>query len=339
MSRGLRIVLILATAFIVFAGAGVVWFQRQVNPPGRPGVPISVTIPEGSSSASIAAILDQRGVISSARIFKIYLKLHPAAGLEAGKYTLHAKESFGDVVSQLKAGPKTTFSRLTIPEGYTLKQIAAKVGQLPGKSADAFLAAAASGTITSEFQPPGVTSLEGLAFPDTYFVEAKDTEAAILAKMVNNFDTVAAEEGLSAGAEGHTAYETLTIASLVESEGKVPDDRPKIARVIDNRLANGMPLQVDATVIYARGGRRPNGRVLYSDLKIQSPYNTYVIKGLPPTPISASGRAAIHAALHPTAGPWLYYVKYQADGSHKFSTTLAEQNAAIADAKRRGVNP
>ena len=158
-------------------------------------------------------------------------------------------------------------------------------------------------------------------------------------RMVAKFDEVATAEGLSAGALGHTAYETLTIASLVESEGKVAADRPKIARVIDNRLAIGMLLQVDATVIYARGGRRPNGRVLYSDLDVVSPYNTYKNKGLPPTPISAPGRAAIHAALHPVDGPWLYYVKFQADGTHKFSVTLQEQNAAIADARRRGVNP
>ena len=100
-----------------------------------------------------------------------------------------------------------------------------------------------------------------------------------------------------------------------------------------------MLLQIDATVIYARGGRRPDGRVLYSDLEIDSPYNTYKYKGLPPTPISASGRTAIRAALNPEAGPWLFYVKFQTDGTHKFSTTLAEHNAAIADAKRRGVNP
>ncbi|MEY2467619.1 MAG: hypothetical protein QOF21_317 [Actinomycetota bacterium] len=339
MSRGLRVLLILATTFFVIAGGGVVWFQRQVNPPGAPGTPISVTIPEGASSGTIAAILDDKGVISSARIFKVYLKLHPASGLEAGTYSLKQDESFGSIVSQLKAGPKKTFDRLTIPEGYTLKQIAERVGKLPGRSAAAFLAAAASDTIRSEFEPDNVHNLEGLVFPDTYFIEAKDTEADILARMVATFDTVAAEEGLASGVEGHSAYETLTIASLVESEGKVPGDRSKIARVIENRLAKGMRLQIDATVIYARGGRRPNGQVLYSDLEVDSPYNTYRNTGLTPTPISAAGRAAIHAALHPADGTWLYYVKFQADGTHKFSNTLAEHNAAAADARRRGVNP
>ncbi|HVT76802.1 MAG TPA: endolytic transglycosylase MltG [Acidimicrobiales bacterium] len=338
MRNAVRVVLIAVVAFALLLGAGFVWFQRQLNPPGAPGALVDFTIPEGSSNATIGSILHDKGVITNRRVFRIYLKLHPGE-LQAGNYSIRARSSINDVVDELEAGPKHTFHRLTIPEGYTLKQIAAKVGQLPGKSADKFLAAAASDTIRSRFEPPSVHNLEGLVFPDTYFVEDKDTEADILGRMVSTFDDVATEENLAAGAVGHDAYQTLTIASLVESEGKVAADRPKIARVIDNRLSMGMLLQVDATVIYARGGRRPNGQVLYSDLKINSPYNTYLVKGLPPTPISAPGRAAIRAALHPADGPWLYYVKFQADGTHKFSVTLAEQNAAIADAKRRGINP
>lgn len=339
MSRGLRAVLIAVVAFLVFVGGTFVWYQRQVNPPGAPGELITFTIPEGSSQGTIAAILDDKGIISSARIFKVYLKLHPASDLEAGVYTLAKKSSIDSVVAQLKAGPKKTFQRLTIPEGFTIKQIAERVGTLPGRSAEKFMEAVNSGRVRSENQPAGSTNLEGLLFPDTYFLESTDTEEMILERMVAQFDTVAAEEGLGAGAAGHSAYETLVIASLVESEGKVAEDRAKIARVIDNRLEKGMLLQIDATVIYARGGRRPNGRVLYSDLEVDSPYNTYKYKGLPPTPISATGRAAIRAALHPVPGPWLFYVKFQKDGTHKFTVTLQEHNAAIQDAKRRGVNP
>ena len=339
MPRALRALLVLVVAFVLVLGAGFVWFQRQVNPPGSPGKLVDVTIPEGSASGRIAALLDAKGVISSARVFKIYLKLHPAA-LKAGNYQFHQKDSINTVVAAMKTGPKVTYQRVTIPEGYTLKQIAAKVGQLPGRSADVFLAAAASDRVRSKFEPANVHNLEGLLFPDTYYVEAKDTEEDILKRLVSTFDSVATTEGLAAGAVGHNAYQTLTIASLVESEGKVAADRPKIARVIDNRLNVNMLLQVDATVIYARGGvRRPNGRVLFSDLKIDSPYNTYKVKGLPPTPISSPGRAAIRAALHPAGGPWLFYVKFEKDGTHKFTTTLAEHNAAVLDAKRRGVNP
>lgn len=339
MNRALRVLVAAGAAFLIFIGGVFVWYQRQVNPPGQPGQAVSFTIPEGASNSTIAAILDEKGVISSASVFKLYLKIHPASGLEAGNYTMHRNDSFRTVVKQLKAGPKITFQRLTIPEGLTIKQIAERVGKLPGRSAEKFLEAANSGQIRSEFQPAGVNNLEGLVFPDTYFVEATDTEAMILKRMVDQFDSVAVEEDLADGAPGHSAYETLIMASLVESEGKVAADRPKIAQVITNRLNQGMMLQIDATVIYARGGRRPDGRVLYSDLKIQSPYNTYVVKGLPPTPISAVGRASLKATLHPEPGPWLYYVKFQKDGTHKFSVTYAEQQAAIADAKRRGVNP
>lgn len=339
MSRGLRAVLIAAAAFFIFAGGVLVWYQRQVNPPGAPGELISVTIPEGASSSTIAAILDDKGIISSARVFKLYIKLNPADGLEAGKYSLKRNESFGSVIKQLQAGPTKSFQRLTIPEGYTIKQIAERVGKLPGRSAATFLELATSGRIRSEFQPAGVNTLEGLLFPDTYFLESTDTEEMILQRMVDQFDTVAVEENLAEGSGGRSPYETLVVASLVESEGKVAVDRPKIAQVIYNRLDIGMRLQIDATVIYARGGRRPDGRVLFSDLKIQSPYNTYVVTGLPPTPIAATGRAALRATLNPEKGPWLYYVKFQKDGTHKFSETLAQHNAAIADAKRRGVNP
>lgn len=339
MSRGIRAVLVATAAFFIFVGGVFVWYQRQVNPPGTPGQAISFTIPEGASNSTIAAILDDKGVISSARVFKIYLKLHPASGLEAGNYSMRRNESFGAVIDRLKSGPEKSFERLTIPEGLTLKQIAERVGRLPGRSAEKFLEAANSGRVRSEFQPANVNTLEGLMFPDTYFIESTDTEEIILKRMVDQFDSVAVEENLADGAAGHTPYETLVVASLVESEGKVAADRPKIAQVIYNRLNINMKLQIDATVIYARGGRRPDGRVLYSDLKIQSPYNTYVVTGLPPTPISAIGRAAMRATLHPTSGPWLYYVKYEKDGTHKFSETLAQHNAAIADAKRRGVNP
>jgi UPF0755 protein len=338
ISGGRRIILIALAMFMLVAGGGVFWYQRQVNPPGAPGKLISVTIPEGAPSGTIAAILDDKGIISSAQVFKLYLRIHPA-DLKAGIYELREGASMGDVVDTLKAGPKQLFHRLTIPEGFRLSQIAERVGRLPGKSADAFMAAAASGRVRSDFQPPTVDNLEGLLFPDTYFIEDEDTEEQILTRMVGTFDEVATAEGVAAARSGRSVYETLIIASLIESEGKVAAERPKIARVIENRLKVNMLLQLDATVNYARGGRRPSGRTLYSDLEINSPYNTYKFKGLPPTPISAPSRASIRAALNPADGPWIYYVKFQNDGTHKFSVTLAEHNAAIADAKRRGVNP
>ena len=191
----------------------------------------------------------------------------------------------------------------------------------------------------SDYQPPTVRTLEGLLFPDTYFVDPKDDEAAILRRMVSQFDSNAKAAGIeSASAKvGLSPYQVIVAASLVESEGKVAVDRPKIARVIYNRLEQDMKLQIDATALYVCQCRRPGGRVLFEDLEIDSPYNTYHVKGLPPSPIAVSGRAALKAALNPDEGPWLYYVKFESDGTHKFATTLEEHNRNIADARRRGV--
>lgn len=337
-----RVLLALAVIGLVVAGLGLVWFQRQIDPPGAPGAAVEVTIPDGSSPARIAAILDAEGVIGSARVFQIYTRLKGASGFKAGEYSFREDLAFSKVVDALQEGPKQTFQRLTIPEGLTLKEIAERVGRLPNRSAQRFLDVATSGTVRSKYQPAGSTNLEGLLFPDTYFIDEKDDEAAILQRLVASFETMAAEVGLDdAAAEvGYSPYQTAVIASLVEEEGKVDADRPKIARVIYNRLQKGMLLQIDATVIYARGGqRREGGRVLFSDLEVDSPYNTYKVKGIPPTPIAAIGRTALEAALAPEPGPWLFYVKFEKDGTHKFTTTLAEHNAAIRDAKRRGVNP
>jgi UPF0755 protein len=219
------------------------------------------------------------------------------------------------------------------------------VGQLPGRSGPKFLQLAASGQVRSRYSPPGSNNLEGLLFPDTYNIGAKDDELAIIKRMSAEFEARAAQIGADApdARLKVTPYQALVVASLVETESKVDADRAKIAQVIYNRMAKGMPLQIDATVLYAReatgAARRPGGRVLYSDLEIASPYNTYKVKGLPPTPIAAFGAASLDAALHPEAGPWLFYVKYETDGTHKFATTGAEHARNVQDAKRRGVNP
>src|SRR5262249_55566384 len=152
--------------------------------------------------------------------------------------------------------------------------------------------------------------------PDTYFISPKEDETAILRRMVAEFDAKLAALDIDAGAAAGniTPYEAITVASLVQTETKVPTDGPKIARVIYNRLNAHMPLQIDATVIYATGIHRANGQVLNSDLKSDSPYNTYKVQGLPPTPIASAGESSLAAALKPDQGPWLYYVKFEADG-------------------------
>ncbi len=340
----LKILLAVLGCFALLGVGGGAWLFHEftTGSAGKAGSEVIVTVPEGASTQQIAAILDDRKVIGSARMFRLYLRLKGEGSFSAGDYKFTGDLSFGSVVAVLNKGPSTTFARLTIPEGLTLKEIADRVGQLPGRSAATFLEVAGSGAVHSKFQPPGSTNLEGLLFPETYFIDEKDDEVAILARLVDEFDKVASEVGIG-DAEARTGvspYDAAIVASLVETEGKVDADRPKIAEVIYNRLAREMPLQIDATVIYAKGGgRRPNGQVLFKDLEVASPYNTYKVKGLPPTPISAVGRAALKAALSPESGPWLYYVKFETDGTHKFATTGEEHNRNVADARRRGVNP
>ena len=210
-------------------------------------------------------------------------------------------------------------------------------GNIPGLSADGFMAIAQSGTIHSQFQPPGSTSLEGLVFPDTYFVEPGDNEAKILNKMVAAFDQMASSVGVqdAAAKAGVTPYDVITVASLVEEEAKVDDDRGMIARTIYNRLQKNMKLGIDATVEYAIGTHKP--RLTASDLEVDSPYNTRKYAGLPPTPIAAAGQKSLEAALNPTPGPWLYYVLIDPSGKHAFATTDAEFEQLVRQARAKGL--
>jgi UPF0755 protein len=168
-------------------------------------------------------------------------------------------------------------------------------------------------------------------------VTDEEDEAAIIRRLVARFDQVTDEVGLGAGPRpaGLDPYQTIVAASLVETEGKVADDRPLIAAVIRNRLERRMRLQIDATVLYALG--RHKSRVLFKDLEVDSPYNTYKVDGLPPTPIGAAGRASVTAMLHPADEDYLYYVLIDTDGHHAFATTPEEFERLKAESRRKGV--
>jgi UPF0755 protein len=322
---------------VVGLGAGL-WLAGEVNPPGGPGPKVAIDVEPGTTIAGVAAVLDGRRVIRSARLFRLYLKLTGGIGtIQAGEYEIPTNLSLGEAKAALRRGPSIRFERLTIPEGSTLEQIADRVGALPGRDRDRFLAVARSGTIRCKWQPPGNTSLEGLLVPDTYLVTDKEDDAAIIRRMVDRFEQVTDEVGLAAAAPPTRLgpYQLIVGASLVESEAKVPEDRPLIASVISNRLQKGMKLQIDATVLYALGEHKD--RVLNKDLDIDSPYNTYKIAGLPPTPISAPGRASLEAMLHPADTTFLYYVLSDRNGKHAFASTPAEFEALKAEAHRKGL--
>ncbi|MDQ1508005.1 MAG: hypothetical protein QOD57_5732 [Actinomycetota bacterium] len=338
LTRRGRIVLgVLAILAVMGVGAGA-WVLRQVNPSGGPGAKVVVDVEPGTSVATVASRLDSKGVITSARIFRLYLKVTGGAGsIQAGEYELRTNLSMGAARSALKRGPSIRFQKLTNPEGLTLDQIGDRVGALPGRSKDRFLAAARAGTVRSKWQPPGSTNLEGLLFPDTYLITDKEDETSVVRRLVDRFDQVGDQVALGAAARptGLSPYQLIVGASLVESEAKVNEDRPLIASVISNRLQKGMKLQIDATVLYALGAHKD--RVLNKDLEIDSPYNTYKIEGLPPTPISAAGRASLEAMLHPADTTYLYYVLSDKNGKHAFATTSSEFEALKAEARRKGL--
>ncbi len=294
-----RIVLGFLALLLAVGLVGGVWVLKQVNPSGGPGEKVAVDIAPGTSVSAVATKLEEKDVITSAKIFRLYLKVAGGAGsIQAGEYELRKNLSMGAAKAALRRGPSIKFQKLTVPEALTLEQIADRVGELPGRSRAKFLTAAKSGTVKSKYQPPGSTNLEGLLFPDTYLVTDKEDETGIVRRLVNRFDQVADEVGLGTAdrPNGLGAYQVIVAASLVESEAKVKDDRPLIASVISNRLKQGMRLQIDATILYAIGHKE---KVLYKDLEIDSPYNTYRIDGLPPTPISAVGKASLEAMLRP----------------------------------------
>lgn len=309
----------------------VFWFLEQANPPGKPGPAVTVELPAAPASATLAQRLEREGVVTSATAFEWYLGMRSAGDVKAGEYTFHRRASFDDVLAVLRNGPKVVAYTFTIPEGFTLEQVAARVEKhVPGVTVADFRAVAASGAVRSAFQPPEVKSLEGFLFPDTYTFGKGTTTKDVLERMVRHFDDEARLAGLDK-VPNVTPYHALVVASMIEREGNQPDDLPKIARVIYNRLNKNMALQIDATLLY---GQPPGTKV---NTKLESPYNTYKHKGLPPTPICNPGFPAMNAAAHPEAGPWVFYVLVNKDGHHGFTDNYEEFLRMKNDAKARGV--
>jgi UPF0755 protein len=307
-------------AFVAMLLAFVGWYEAESH--GSPGRAVVVDIRSGESLAAVGSSLERVRVVGSALALRIWFFFHGAPVVRPGFYELRAGEPFAALAARLRQGPNVAV--LDVPPGADLAEIAAAIGRIPGHDGPSFLALATSGAIRAPFEPPGVRTLEGLLAPGRYLVLPGESDRAILARMVGRLAVWEREVDLasSAAALGVSPYQALVIASIVQREGVYPNNLGKVARVVYNRLARGMPLQMDATVLYGEGkdGGQP-------DLSYPSPYNTYLHRGLPPTPISTFSKAALEAALHPTPGPWLYFVVVAPDGTEAFSATYAGQQA------------
>jgi UPF0755 protein len=272
-------------------------------------------------------------------VFRAYVSLRgDSRRLRAGEYSLEGPLTLGQIVDLLVRG-ETARRGVTFPEGKTLTEmaaiLAAEAGSTPGLAAEAFLDAARNPGAIRDLDPRA-EDLEGYLFPDTYDLpRLPDDAAALVSRMVLRFREVIAPEQARIAERGMTLREVVTLASIVELETAREEERPRIAAVFLNRLKKGMPLQTDPTVIYALRKAGPyDGNIRKKDLDLDSPYNTYRHRGLPPGPIGAPGRGALQAVLYPAPVRDLYFVSRN-DGSHVFSETLAEHERAVDRYQRR----
>lgn len=333
-------VILLFIGYVIYTG-GRSWFSAQLDPEGEPGAQVTLNVPAGSTTGGLATLLESNGVIPNSTFFRYYAGYKGFEDFQAGEYTLQENMSADEAIAAIQLGPKQIeFGEFLVPEGLWVDEILARTAaQLPNITEAQLRAALDSGQVVPRYRPETQQSWEGLLFPAKYFVEDDIDAAEVLAKMSNEFAAVTGELGYG-GAEqihGLSAYEVIIIASLIEAEAKTEGDRTKISRVIHNRLEQGIPLGIDATLIYGKGVR---GEVPTRDeLDTPGPYNTRhpESQGLPPTPIAAPGRASLEAAMNPIEGPWLYYVLIDEEGNHAFATTLDEHNANVAIAGELGL--
>ena len=306
---------------LVLLCAGAVWFL--VYAPYGPSTETFVEIAPGTGTAGIAEQMQQAGIIRSKLAFEA-LKEWRGGSLKAGEYRFDHPAPLLEVYARLRKGDVYTRT-VVVPEGYNIFDIAQAVANAGLGSSESFLAAERQHTELIARWSPGAASLEGYLFPDTYKFSRHATPVQMLSAMVKRFGQEAARLGLGDA----NAARTITMASLIEKEVALDTERPEVASVFENRLAVGMLLQTDPTVIYASllNGTW-TGVIHQSELHSDSAYNTYTHEGLPPGPICSPGVAAIRAALQPAKTDYLYFVA-GANGSTQFARTLGEHSANV----------
>ncbi|WP_281285913.1 endolytic transglycosylase MltG [Paenibacillus sinopodophylli] len=333
----LWVILSLLGIMIIGAGSVVLYVWSSLQPT-KAGEVQRLEVPKGTSANEVADLLEQQGMIKNSFIFKYYLKLKDQGGrFQAGIYELSPGMDNDAIIAKLNAGDTVAAEtiRFTIPEGYTVLQIADKLAAEKLIDKEKFINLVATQKIWGDAE--AVRSipesdklherLEGYLFPETYEMKIDSTEEDIINRMVSELDRKLAElpEGWLDVLDERkiTFHDLLTIASLVEREVVVDNERALVAGVIYNRIADGMKLQIDATVQYSLD--KPKERLYEKDLLVDSPYNTYKVEGLPPGPIASPSLASIQAALYPEDSEYFFYVtKKDGSQSHLFAKTYKE---------------
>ena len=297
--------------------------------------PVTVVVEQGDTLGSVAEKLDEAGLISSSSLFELEARVGGSATeIKPGEYQFEPGQDGEEILEALSSGETGSTYEVVIPEGLTLEQTAQKVAEQGGVTAGEFEAAARKTDYGYAFlDDSAIETTEGFLFPKKYEFQNDASAEQIVDRLLQQYlmetqslDFAATEERLNL-----TEYEILTTASLIEKEAASPEEQPMIASVIYNRIRARMPLQVDATILYALGESKE--RLSLDDLEVDSPYNTYKNAGLPPGPIASPGRGAIQAALEPSETEHLYYVLKPGGGEHFFTDDYDEFLEAKAEAE------
>ena len=322
----------LALALLVSAGAVSAWAWRTLHAPyrGYAAEAADVEVEPGLDARAILELLERDGVLADARLTRIYLvQVLDDAPLKAGDYRFEGALNAPQVLDKLIRGEVRTHP-VTLVEGLTLEETAQRLAEAGFGEYETLRALMQDPERIADLDPAAET-LEGYLFPDTYSFARRTPEPAVVDVLVETFRRRFRDEvaPLLEAADERPVREIVTLASIVEKEARLADERPLIAGVFANRLRRGMPLQADPTVIYALTSLgRWDGNLRRPDLQVDSPYNTYRYPGLPPGPIASPGLASLQAAARPAGEPYLYFVSRN-DGSHVFANTLAEHNRNV----------
>ncbi len=303
---------------------------EQVQPvSGMGSEQIELEIPPGSSSADIAEILQQSGVIRNSLVFRLYARYRGLDGhLKAGDYQVSPAMTFDEILDKMIRGDVIQrYTRITIPEGLRVEQVASRLGNQGIVDEDLFLEFLLEKDFDYWFLediPPSAYPVEGYLFPDTYHLEEEPSEEIIIHRMLRGFEEVFDSTYRQRAEElGMSVHEVVILASIIEREARLKEERPVISGVFHNRLEKNMLLQSCATVQYALGEVKPV--LTIRDTQVDSPYNTYLYAGLPPGPIASPGKDALHAALYPADTEYLYFVlRGDGSGGHYFGRTFGE---------------